>query len=137
MRRWRELGEAPVEADATIPEIAAAIAAGRTRRQLVRAGSARARKVVKVHGKGVEPLRLAAAEPEASRGRRISCEDPRKLGGRRDEIARVEMDVGQSSRNQEGRVVVLEAAIERVTRALGSAADEVIPELVAERRAMR
>jgi hypothetical protein len=32
---------------------------------------------------------------------------------------------------------VLEAAIERVTRALLSAPDEVIPELVAERRAMR
>jgi hypothetical protein len=32
---------------------------------------------------------------------------------------------------------MLEAAIERVTRALGTAADEVLPELVAERRAMR
>jgi hypothetical protein len=32
---------------------------------------------------------------------------------------------------------VLEAAIERVTRALVTAADEVIQELVAERRAMR
>jgi hypothetical protein len=32
---------------------------------------------------------------------------------------------------------VLEAAIERVTRALVSAADELIPELVAERRALR
>jgi hypothetical protein len=32
---------------------------------------------------------------------------------------------------------VLEAAIERVTRALVSAADEVIPGLVAERRSMR
>jgi hypothetical protein len=32
---------------------------------------------------------------------------------------------------------VLEAAIERVTRVLVSAADESIPELVGERRAMR
>ncbi len=32
---------------------------------------------------------------------------------------------------------MLEAAIDRMTRALASAADEVIPELVAERRAMR
>jgi hypothetical protein len=53
------------------------------------------------------------------------------------ESARVETDVGQSSGNREERAAVLEAAIERVTRALGSAADGVIPELVAERRAMR
>jgi hypothetical protein len=39
--------------------------------------------------------------------------------------------------NREGRAAVLEAAIERVTRALVTAADAVIPELVAERRAMR
>jgi hypothetical protein len=39
--------------------------------------------------------------------------------------------------NREGRAAVLEAAIERVTRALANATDEVIPELVAERRAMR
>jgi hypothetical protein len=32
---------------------------------------------------------------------------------------------------------LLEAAIDRVTRALVSAADDLIPELVAERRAMR
>jgi hypothetical protein len=32
---------------------------------------------------------------------------------------------------------VLEGAIDRMTRALGSAADDVIPDLVAERRAMR
>ena len=31
----------------------------------------------------------------------------------------------------------MEAAIERVTRALATAADDLIPELVAERRAMR
>ena len=47
------------------------------------------------------------------------------------------MDVGQSSGNREGRAAVLEAAIERVTRSLVGALDEVIPELVAERRAMR
>jgi hypothetical protein len=39
--------------------------------------------------------------------------------------------------NREGRAAALEAAIERVTRALVTATDEVIPELVAERRAMR
>jgi hypothetical protein len=39
--------------------------------------------------------------------------------------------------NREDRAAVLEAAIDRVTRALASAADEVIAELVAERRAMR
>jgi hypothetical protein len=38
---------------------------------------------------------------------------------------------------QEGRPAVVEAAIERVTQALVTAADEAIPELVAERRAMR
>jgi hypothetical protein len=39
--------------------------------------------------------------------------------------------------NREDRAAVLEAAIDRVTRALVTAADDVIPELVAERRAMR
>jgi hypothetical protein len=39
--------------------------------------------------------------------------------------------------NREGRGAALEAAIERVTGALETAPDEVIPELVAERRAMR
>jgi hypothetical protein len=39
--------------------------------------------------------------------------------------------------NREERAGVLEAAIDRVTRALVTAADEVIPDLVAERRAMR
>jgi hypothetical protein len=64
VRRWRELGEAPARADETIPEIAAANAAAK------RGGSSggspqRGRpKHMKVHGKGVEPLRLAAAEPK-------------------------------------------------------------------------
>ncbi len=53
------------------------------------------------------------------------------------ESTRVETDVGQSSGNREGRAAVLETAIDRVTRALVTAADEVIPGLVAERRAMR
>jgi hypothetical protein len=39
--------------------------------------------------------------------------------------------------NQKARAAVLRAAIERVTRALITASDEVVPELAAERRAMR
>jgi hypothetical protein len=97
-------------------------------------------KAAKVHGKGVEPLRLAAAEPKASRGGPISAEIRVNAGDgvtRSHEIARVETDGGQSVGNREGRAAALEAAIERVTRGLMTADDEVIPELVAERRAMR
>jgi hypothetical protein len=93
-----------------------------------------------VHGRGVEPLRLAAAEPKASRGGAISAEIRVNAGDgetRSHESARVETDGGQSVGNREGRAAVLEAAIEGVTRALGTADDGVIPELVAERRAMR
>jgi hypothetical protein len=94
----------------------------------------------KVHGRGVEPLRLAAAEPKASRGGSVCAEILGNAGEsktRSHEIAQVGTDVGQSSGNRTERAAVLEAAIERVTRALLTAADEVIPELVSERRAMR
>jgi integrase len=67
VRRWRELGEgAPVDAYAAIPElpdtnVSANVSAG--------GPTGGARKVAnpsKVHGRGVEPLRLAAAEPKSA-----------------------------------------------------------------------
>ena len=50
------------------------------------------------------------------------------------EIDRVETPVAQSWPNAEA---ALGAAIERLTRALAAASDDAIPDLVAERRAMR
>ncbi len=69
VRRWRELGESPVDAALAIPELVPP-----------RSGSVAAasgggggsdddktnRKQLKVHGKGVEPIRLAAAEPKSA-----------------------------------------------------------------------
>ena len=93
-----------------------------------------------MHGKGVEPLRLAAAEPKADRESHANpdilqirgIDDPRS-----DEIERVDVPVGQSSGNPDGRVGALQAAIDRLTRAIATADDQTIPHLVTERRAMR
>jgi len=69
VRRWRELGEAPVDAATAIPELS-----GRRNGSVAAAGGGAGRsgndgnkrKLLKVHGKGVEPLRLAAAEPKSA-----------------------------------------------------------------------
>jgi integrase len=66
VRRWRELGEAPAPADETIPEVAAANAAAKRGGSSGGGPPTRVRKHMKVHGKGVEPLRLAAAEPKSA-----------------------------------------------------------------------
>jgi hypothetical protein len=93
-----------------------------------------------VHGKGVEPLRLAAAEPKADRESHENS-DIRQIreidDARSDEIERVDVPVGQSSGNPDGRVAALQAAIDRLTRVIATADDQTIPHLVTERRAMR
>ncbi len=87
-----------------------------------------------MHGKGVEPLRLAAAEPKA-----YPAGTP---GDFRDDLGGHEDDGGPSTTlptqipdTSEG---VLERAIAAVTRALAATDDpKLAGELVAERRALR
>jgi len=56
VRRWRELGEgAPVDADAAVPEIAAAFTAANAAAPGKDSGPAGRGNHSKVHGKGLEP----------------------------------------------------------------------------------
>ncbi len=70
VRRWRELGEAPVDAGGGNPRgcchARAAMAAAQVAATAGPTSSAAHGNYAKVHGKGVEPLRLAAAEPKSA-----------------------------------------------------------------------
>ena len=66
VRRWRELGEAPVNAVSAIPELADTNMSANVSAATSSSTPRRRSKDAKVHGKGVEPLRLAAAEPKSA-----------------------------------------------------------------------
>jgi len=66
VRRWRELGEAPCDADVAIPEAAAAFRGGKHGGNGGQPTPVIRRKSLEVHGKGLEPIRLSAAEPKSA-----------------------------------------------------------------------
>ena len=82
VRRWRELGETPVAVDRAIPEVAAANTAANAAASSGSGDTEPPPKPMKVHGRGVEPLRLAAAEPKsaASASFATRASVPRSLG---------------------------------------------------------
>jgi hypothetical protein len=65
VRRWRELGETPVDADLAIPETRH-IRVGKRVGRSPGGPTGDPPKCSEVHGKGLEPIRLAAAEPKSA-----------------------------------------------------------------------
>ena len=119
-------------------------AAGSTRgskfENCARTSSAARGSYAKVHGKGVEPIRLAAAEPKADREPQENAAIDENRGSddpRSREIDRVRTGGGQSVGNQSPADVVEEGLAKAIAKAAVAGRFDVVAQLARELEARR